>query len=265
MNILMQELRFHRTSFLIWGFVLFAVSFLFLASFAAYEIDESFVEIIDTLPDAIKSAFYLDVLNIAEIHGYFAGNTYTYLVILASIYSVMMASGLFSKEIDRRTAEFLYTRPVKRSTIFFEKLLSMLIHITGVHLFILAGIMVTLWAVLDEPYSLTIFIGLIVGLWLASLAVGGIGLLISTLVTSERKGLTIGIAIVLLSYLFHILSGLADVLEGIKYLSFFYYLQPAKIVLTESIPWAEFSLFIAIAVLSILIALILFQKRDIQL
>jgi len=265
MIIIKRELAFSRTSFIIWGTILFFITLMFFGSFAAIEIDENYLKIMEQMPEALKAAFMIDILNYADLHGFFAGNSYPYLMILVGIYTAILAATMFSKEEDKRTAEFLYTKPVTRGNIFSQKLISVLLNVIGMNLILLAGIFLTLVFIIAKDFNPTIFLTLVLGMFLACLTIAGMGLLISNFTSSEKLGLTLGISFVMISYVLNIMSGIVDAFSFLKYASFFYYLDPASIVVSEQIPWGKYGILLSVFMITTYLAYIRFLKKDISL
>ena len=60
-------------------------------------------------------------LDLATVDGYF-GLLYLYLVIMASIHAAMLGATMISKEERDKTAEFLFVKPISRTTVITAKL-----------------------------------------------------------------------------------------------------------------------------------------------
>src|SRR5690606_27805762 len=101
-------------------------------------------DLMTKMPDEILKAFGMDENTWSSILGFY--NTYygIYIIVLLSIYTTSTAATIISKEEKYRTAEFLLTKPISRSSVFWTKigsLLSLCIFIFAVQtLFAIFGI-----------------------------------------------------------------------------------------------------------------------------
>ncbi|WP_170109532.1 ABC transporter permease subunit [Melghirimyces profundicolus] len=263
MSIFKQELKFHRNSFIIWAVVMVLFVFVYLGSYEAIAMDEQMMKVYEKLPEAMKKAYYMDQVNMADIHGYFV-STFMYLIILMGIYTAISTATVFAKEEDRRTAEFLYTRPVTRTNIFAQKILSNLTGLILMHLMVLGAIFLTLTGIITADYEPAVFVYVVMSTFFVSAAIGAVGWLISTFLTGERLASSFGIGLVLGSYMCHILSGLAEELEPFQYFSLMYYTDLPFIVQNSALPWEKTAIMLLIFVVSGGLAHFRFQSKDIH-
>lgn len=61
-----------------------------------------------------------------EVMGYYGSKSYSLLLLIGGIFSIMLFSSIFVKEKDERTIEFLLSKPITRNQMITEKLLAVL-------------------------------------------------------------------------------------------------------------------------------------------
>lgn len=62
-----------------------------------------------------------DAFSFTDILGFYATKNITFIMLLGSIYSMILASTILSREENEKTADFLLTRPVTRTEVFTAK------------------------------------------------------------------------------------------------------------------------------------------------
>jgi len=127
-NLYCMELRQNISSFLIWCFSLCG---LLIIGFAFYPMltQNDFVSQMDVLfrnpmMKNIMSAFNVDLNQLTKLGSFFTTYASIYIVLIGCIFSISTASRIISKEELLKTADFLYTRPLTRFSIFVSKLLA---------------------------------------------------------------------------------------------------------------------------------------------
>jgi ABC-2 type transport system permease protein len=209
---------------------------------------------------SFSDAFGLDQLNFGEFIGYFAvecGNT---LGIGGSIFAAILGVSALSSEERNRTAEFLLTHPLKRSSIVSAKLLSVVSQILVLNLVTLLTC-ITMALIIGEggsvdTMSLILLPYLILQLEIACLTFG-----ISAFM---RKGaMPVGIGIAFGLYFVNILSNITKELEFLRYLTPFSYTDGGYIVKNNALEYPLILIGIAVAIVGVASAFIKYTKKDI--
>ncbi|MEW5783803.1 MAG: ABC transporter permease subunit [Bacillota bacterium] len=221
-NIIRKELRLNRRSFLIWAGVVLLIIAIYLPFFP-YMQDPEFAKLLEGYPDTIKDAFNITGSLFQDINLYYAGMVMQYALLLALIYTAMLAGRLISREADLNTAEFLFTRPLTRSRIMASK----------TALFLLLNLL--LWALL---YGASLAVGsatapgdfdpsgqLLVHLagFLASLAVGGIAFAAAPFINTVQGTTSLGVGLGFGFFIIDALSKLTEKLAFLKYINLYHY------------------------------------------
>jgi ABC-2 type transport system permease protein len=183
-------------------------------------------------------------------------------LILSSVFAVGFATAAIAGERQRGTLEVLLARPIPRRVVYFTLLVSALIFIAVVIAAFLAGAFVSATAngVVGEIPA-----GRLVLVWLNGVllfgAIAAIGLAASVSFDRLSPALGITLAVVLVSYFLQILGSLWPDAKGLQPYSLFHYLDP-KAVLTAGIDAFSFALLAGVAIIAIVIALVIFPRRD---
>lgn len=73
------------------------------------------------MPASLRAIFGIGSLDVSTVVGYY-GLLYLYLLIMAGIHAAMLGSTIISKEERDKTAEFLFVKPISRTTVISAKL-----------------------------------------------------------------------------------------------------------------------------------------------
>jgi ABC-2 type transport system permease protein len=60
--------------------------------------------------------------DLLSVLGFYSVNNIIYMMVLGSIFAIVLSSNILLKEEYNKTAEYLLTRPLTRTEIFFSKL-----------------------------------------------------------------------------------------------------------------------------------------------
>lgn len=124
MKLFRRELKINVRPFLWWNLGMFVLLFAGLAKFTGLrEGGEAVSQMMAAFPRPLQAMFGLVGVNIMALDGYYAVIMY-YASLCAAIYGVWLGAGAVGRETAERTYEFLFTKPLRRSRILFDKLLA---------------------------------------------------------------------------------------------------------------------------------------------
>lgn len=124
-NIYKMEMSRNLKSFAIWSSSICGMLFLGMLFYPAINADglltqmEALFE--NPMMKGMLAAFGADVSQLGSLMGFYVTYNSIYNVLLACIFASVLAGNLLAKEEAEKTAEFLFTRPVSRRTIFVSK------------------------------------------------------------------------------------------------------------------------------------------------
>jgi ABC-2 type transport system permease protein len=261
-HILKQQLKENFKSFLVWIIIVAALMVVVLAFYPI--VKDMYATMLSSLPPEMVDIFNAiggNFENIAEYYVLEGGQIY---VLVGAIYAAMLGIGLIKNEIKDGSAEFLYSQPVKRSTIFRSKLLALFINILLFNIIITAVSFVTMFIV-EGAITFSIVNFLLYTLF--SLIIHSqIGLIIFALAAILKKNMPMGLVLgfSIITYFLSIIAQIAAETEFLQYLTPFTYIVQGVMVnglsvidLPTLISWT------ALSVVLIFVAKCNFNKSDI--
>jgi len=195
-NIYRQELRAYRKFTIIWTVSLVGLVLLYLSMYSAIAKDaDSFIKLLEGYPKEVREAFGMHLESIASLLGFYSF-TFTMSTLFGAIQAMILGTGIVSKEVRERTADFLMTKPVSRVRIVTEKLLAAIstIVFTNVIFLIAASIMANV--VKTRDFDGGVFLLMTLTLFFVQLMFLAIGLVISVILPRIKSVLPISLAVV---------------------------------------------------------------------
>ena len=262
MNIFVHELKAYRKSTLVWAFSLIAIVALFMSMFPSIskEIVE-FKKLLEGFPEPVRKALGLEIDSFGSILGFYS-YLFVYLTLCGAIQAMHIGTPIVSKEVRDKTADFLLTKPVSRTTILTAKLLAALttLVITNVVFLISARIMVA--QVNTESYSVKSFWMISMTLFFTQLIFLSLGIILSIVFPKIKSVLTVSLGTVFTFFIIGLLVSTTD--DGVKrYLTPFKYFDSAYIIENSSYEISFMLAGIGIIVISLIASYIIYTKRDI--
>ncbi len=134
LTIYRMEMRRNFRSFAIWSAAICGLLFFGMMFYPAINADglllqmEALFE--NPMMKGVLAAFGADIYSMSSLSGFYVTYNSIYNIILACIFAAVLAGNLLAREEADKTAEFLFTKPVSRSSIFISKS-AVLISYTG--------------------------------------------------------------------------------------------------------------------------------------
>lgn len=255
------EWRTNRRSFFIWAGIIIVFQMMFAGIGDMYTSNISLLDALKQFPPALLEGFGMHVEMFGSFEGWMAGEPLVFYMMLLGIFAAMWAASTVARERDRGTVDFMFTLPASRGQLFLGKACAQLLAF-----FLIAAVSygVTVWfghlfsTVADAGLLLTYSIA---GL-LAALAFAGIGYVMTVFVTFERTGMSLSIGIVILSFLFHLLSGMEKSLAWMSDISLFTVFNGKDLFDAGSLPWEGVFITIGIYAGGLLFGWLVLSKRD---
>ncbi|MEO5949624.1 MAG: ABC transporter permease subunit [Candidatus Saccharimonas sp.] len=263
MNIYRQELKMLRGSFIVWGLAILALATIYLSVYPAFSSDvDTIKEVFAHLPQAVKNAMGTGGFEIFTFPGFIA-NILPILLLAGSIQAMNMGITMTNREKLAQTTDFLLAKPVRRSRIFWHKLLAHLTIIFGMGITLTTYIYLGSAAVGAGDYSLQTFIMIMavftgIQLWFLS-----VGLLVSALVGRIRAVIGISMAVAFGLFVLAMFgSFIGD--ETIRYMTPFKYIDLLEVVKSQHYELAHVILWVGIVVASITLSWMMYARKDVH-
>lgn len=217
-----REMKVNFKSFLIWLIILiliFLVVFLVYPSIINSENIKMIDEMMKIFPEEMLKAFNMDISSIDSVFGWLKSEGFTFILLIIGCYAGILGSNILLKEESDKTIEYLNSLPIKRNNIIISKMLTGLIYI--ILMILLIGLFNFIGLFLSGAFDIKTYIFLSITPLFPSLIIYFGCMFLSTFTHKQKKMLGLSLGIVLISYVFQILSTLSDKVDFLKYLSVF--------------------------------------------
>ncbi len=203
MNILFKrEIKANFKAFLIWTISTVLVTYLSFWEYATIGESTDYDAMFSTIPEVAQLMFGLTDLGMNDIIGYY-GLIFYYIVFIGVAYAFILGNNIMQKELDDKTSEFLFTKPITRRDILVGKMLSSAV-IIAVYCLINAVVsIVVMTNIGDDIYSnndITLIVALsYIGLCILMLMIYQITLSISI---ATNKKVATAVAGLIIAYMY---------------------------------------------------------------
>lgn len=261
----LKEFKMSRKSLLIWVVSLIVFLFLGMQKYTAFTGagTEEMMKIFDQMPYVLKAMFGMAALDITTIVGYF-GALYFYLVLIFAIHSLLLGLNLIYSDEVSKTYEFLYTKPISRRKILFNKILVGLSNLVILNLVTYFLALFIIKGFSGDYLFLEILISSFACLLIQILFLG-IGILLGVINNKRKKAFYIGILFI---FVFLFLSVAIDVFSQISFLNIltpFKYADPKLFLISKTLDFNYIVWQFILIIIIFLISFIKFDSRDLGL
>lgn len=262
-NTFLKELFTRRWSTLIWCAAIFGLCLFFVTLFHSIS-SANLVEALKNMPESMRGLIG-DQASYTTIAGYINQQMFVKsMPIIGVVYAILLFSGVLAGDEGEGTLQTTLTNPISRGRLLIEKgLAAMFLSAIFVGCALLGAIVGVLIIRETVPWG-----GLVAGgvsLWVLMLVFGGLAYLLSAF--SGKRGLSGSLAGAL-AFAGYLISSLAVGVTSLqtidKFLPFRYYDGGSYNVVTQGLKWHYVQLLATVAIIFLVSAWLVFQKRDIQ-
>ena len=212
---LKRELKLNLKSLIIWTLIIviiFLISFLIYPSLTQ---DEVMLEaLVATMPKEILEIFNMDIISLNKVSGWLLSEGYLMVNLIGSCFFTILGGTILLKEQSDKTIEFLFSKPIKKSSIVTSKLLAGLIYIFAFNLVISFTTLIGLNLSNDFNFKHWIYSS-IAPIFIHTFFFC-ISLLVSNYFKKTNKSITTNLGIVFVTYLIGVLSLMSEKIEFLK-------------------------------------------------
>jgi ABC-2 type transport system permease protein len=263
MNIFFHELKAYRKSTLIWSVSLVMIIVLFMSFYPSFAKDaEEFQKIMEGYPEAIRNALGFSLGSFFTILGFYCFPL-SFITLCGAIQGMNLGTSIVSKEVREKTADFLLTKPVTRTTVLTAKLMAAFISIILTNIIYLAVTITMAYQVKTEDFSLKILIMLSLTMFFIQLIFLAIGVIVSVIVPRIKSVLTVSLTSVFAFYFLGMFSSTTGE-EAKRYISPFKYFNTAYIIKQASFESTFLIVGAVIIILAITASYFVYAKKDIH-
>lgn len=142
-----QHLRHYRLTTSIWLCIMAMMAYMVASVAKSVVAGDSLKRILDSL-GGLKNLFGEPGTYEYPVDLYIQGKWLAFMPLLVGIFAVLSAMGLLAREIDRRTADFILTLPVRRATVLLSRFAALAVNI----ILLYAGSILMIWAGLRQAH-----------------------------------------------------------------------------------------------------------------
>lgn len=268
MNIFKLELQNTWKSTLKWTIALGMITFMFLAFFPSMQ-TESMKELAGAKMEGIDPVL-LEALGLTQLTDFtqitnFYGYILQYITLAIMVFITLMAVNSLIKEETEGTIEFLYSKPVSRSSILLQKTFSNLL--SFLFLLIALFLITVIGYLLYGDYSFAESVKEVGTFYSAILYIGivfmALGVLLSTILKSSKASSGTVIAIIFGTYLLGIIGVIVKDLSFLSNFSPMDWIKAQKI-LEEGIRNKEWLIGILTIVIGFIASHEIYKKKDLR-
>ncbi len=253
-----HTVRMQLRGVIIWGAALGLYSAAMVASFTAIEGSaEQLNQLMEAYPKGMLEAF--GVTDLGDPANYLHSQVFGFAPLALSFFPIMALANAIAGAEERGTIDVLLGNPLPRWQLVIGNFVA-----TALSLLAICGVVGLLtWGtavLVDVELSLRQAAEAVLNLWPICLVFGTLALLCSALF--HRRGLAIAIPAFLLfgMYLLDTIGRVSEDLEDLRPVSVFYYYGSA---IENGIDWADFGGITLVALALVLLAVLVFGRRDI--
>ncbi len=264
LNLLIKELKSNLKGSIITGSVI-TVYITFCLSIYSVMQDKmlKITEFYSLIPETMRVALNFNLNQWENVLGYYVTYFVYYIPLVSGCYAIILGTKLLSKEEQKRTAEFLLTRPVSRGQIVASKLAGLFLHILGINLIALLTGLICTGIVTDWDFYFNSMIVLHTYGFLLCFFFGTLGFFLTVLMKRAKAIIGFGIGIVLGSYFFDMMIRVLDRFQFLLYFTPFKYLDLDILVPDYGFEAWRLIFFFGASGTLIIMSYLFYRKKDI--
>lgn len=260
MTILKKELKQNLKAFLIWTA---AISFMLIICILMFpEMSKEMDSVNDMFANmgSFTAAFGMDQVNFGEIMGFYGVECGNILGIGGGFFAAYLGICVLSKEEKEHTAEFLFTHPISRISVLFQKLSSILIQLFIMNV-IIVGVSSLSFLWIHEEIATKEFLLLHLAYLVLQFEISCICFGISAFIRHNGIGIGLGLAAIL--YFANIICNISEKADFLKYFTPFSYAEATNIIADAAIDTKLLWIGIATSLLFVFLGFFKYVKKDI--
>ncbi|MCL4473658.1 MAG: ABC transporter permease subunit [Actinobacteria bacterium] len=260
MNVFIHEMKQNRNATIAWIIALIAVAGFYTSVYPAVAHNAAISDVYKNFPEAFKKTFDISENTLNAFSGFY-GLVLNLVLLTGALQAMNLGTGIASKEMRERTADFLLTRPISRASILRQKLLTVLALIVITDLVFLAVDWGLIKLIVNEPFAFKTFIVSTISLWLVQLFFLSFGFLLGSVMKRIKSVIAISLPAVFGFYVI----GLFDTVVGekIKFLTPFKFFDVNNLAAGGSYETVTLIYLSVLTIAAVVTSFVVFQKNDI--
>lgn len=263
MNVFLRELIAYRKSTIIWAASLSGIIIVFMALYPAFTTDVAAIkQVMSQFPEALRTALNISLSNFFTVYGFF-GYLLGLTMLAGSIQAMNLGVGVISKEVFGKTADFLLSKPIARSTIITAKLGAALVMLLITNVAFSTASYIAATVASKDPFEARTFLLLSSTLLLVQLIFLALGALFAVIIPKVKSVISVTLPTV---FAFYIIGAIGDVLgnDSFRYVSPFRFYDTTYIITNASLESRYLAVEAAIVIVAIVLAYVIYLKKDVR-
>lgn len=261
-SVLIKTLYDRRWFMLGWAIAFAGLTALLVSFFPAMQVS-GLDDLVKNMPPAFKGLIG-DLGLLSSFDTYIASQLFDIrLPLIGGIMAIILGLGLSSSEEESGELRTIVALPISRTKITIQKWLAIVI-VTGVMaLAIAAGMYLTMPFVDGATIELPTLLELLGTSWLLMVTFGTIPFAAGMIAGKRAVAMAVGVVVVIGSFILSTFGQAVDWLSDYERFSLLYYF-PANEIVQEEGEWWNLLVLLAITMVGLLTAIIVFRRRDIK-
>ncbi len=263
MNVFLHELRAYRKSTIIWALSLCGLILMFMSLYPAFTQDvEATKEVFNGFPEALRAALNISLGNFFTIYGFY-GYLLGFAILTGAVQAMNLGTGVISKEVAGKTADFLLSKPITRTRVVTAKLAAALTALVITNIVFIAVSYLVALSVAEESFDAQTFLVMASTLFLVQLMFLALGALFSVIIPKIKSVISVSLPTVFGLY---IVGMVGEVLENesFRYITPFKYYDITYMIEHAGLEGRFLALEAAFVVLAIAACYVIYLKKDVR-
>jgi len=262
-NIYKQELKFYRRSAIIWMVVFGLGVFGYMSLLPAFARDVSgSLKILEAFPPALRAALGIRLDIFFTVFGFF-GYLLTYMWLVGAIQAMNLGTGILSKEISGKTADFLLSKPVSRAKVLTSKLMAALTILLITNVVFVASSFLSAIAFSTASFDQNKFLLICTTMIFVQLFFLALGYLVSAIVPKIKTVLAYSLPIVFGFFIVGLLDSVIGT-ESVRYITPFKYFDFSYMLAHGGYDIKFLLTDIAVILICIILTYVIYLRKDIR-
>lgn len=261
-NIVFREIKANLKSLIIWGVAIVSITAIASWEFQAFVGNSNLMDSLQSF-EALFSAIGIQLTDLSTPQGFLSLES-IYFYIPLGIYAGLLGSGIISKEERDKTAEYLFTLPVRRTRVLVSKLIVAILYSGLLNLAVIIGAMLSYIRFNPDPIFYSFLWNISFGIFMIQMIFMSVGMMFSAVLKQYKRSGAAVLAYVMGSYLLFVLIGMTDKIDFLKYVTPFKYFEASQ-MLAGNIELKFVLISIGIVIAGISSLFIFYRKRDLYI
>lgn len=263
MNVFLRELRTYAKSTIIWTASLCTLIVVFMSLYPAFTKDIAATrDLLSQLPETVRTAFNISLGNFFTLYGFYA-YLLSFAILAGAIQAMNVGTGIISKEVSGKTADFLLSKPITRSRVVSAKLAAALAVITFTNVVFWLVSYLAAATVAEESFAVGTLFLMALTLFLVQLIFLALGALFAVTIPKIKSVVSVTLPTV---FAFYIIGMIGDVLgnDNVRYISPFKFYDSLYIINNKALDTTFLIVEFVFLAVAIALSYVIYIKKDVR-